>query len=305
MKKAFMAGGAAALIFMCAVWSCSQSLNVRLSNMAREADGTVGIAVIQKDREWIVGNAKQPLLSVFKFFIALKVLNEADRGRIHLETKLKIGAADADKNLYSPMLEKYTAFPFEISVAELMEYMVSESDNNAADILLEYVGGAKEAERYMQGIGFGEIEISVNEKEMNADIEKQYVNKARARDVAKAMQAAREGNLLSEKSRSFLDEIMLGTVTGPDKIRAGLPKGIKLGHKTGSSSRKADGTKIADNDAGFILLPNGEACYIAVMITDSRMSDKDNAGLIRRISKAVYDRLIPEAAEKTRDVSPY
>ncbi len=295
MRKVFTACFVVLLISACAA-VYKNSLGARLADMAREADARVGIAVLRNTQQWTVGNEKQPLLSVFKFFIALKVLNEADNGRIHLKTRLKIDESMADKRLYSPMLEKYTAFPFDVSVAELMEYMISESDNNASDILLEYVGGAEELERYVHGIGFDDIEISVNEKEMNTDIEKQYLNKARARDVAKAMRTAREGNLLSAESRSFLNKIMMNTVTGPDKIRGGLPGKTKAGHKTGSSSRKADGTKIADNDAGFVLLPNGETFYIAVMITDSKMSDTDNAGLIRRISKTVYDHLAGNAA---------
>ncbi len=294
MKKVFTAGFAVLLILACAA-VYKNSLSARLADMAREADAQVGIAVVRNGRQWTVGNAKQPLLSVFKFFIALKVLNEADNGRISLKTKLKISESEVDKSLYSPMLKKYRTFPFEISAAELMACMMSESDNNAADILLEYVGGARELEQYVHGIGFDEIEISVNEKEMNADIEKQYVNKARPRDVAKAMQAAREGKLLSAESRRFLNEIMMNTVTGPDKIRGGLPGDALFGHKTGSSSRKADGTKIADNDAGFVVLPNGESCYIAVMITDSKMTDRDNAGLIRRISKTVYDAMAADA----------
>ena len=50
-------------------------------------------------------------------------------------------------------------------------------------------------------------------------------------------------------NRKFLDEIMISTITGKDKLKAGLPQDIILGDKTGSSSRRSNGLKISDGDA--------------------------------------------------------
>lgn len=64
-----------------------------------------------------------------------------------LKTRRKIGESTAGRRLYSRMPEKYTAFPFDVSVAELMEYRIS-----------EYGGGTEEPDRYVHGIGFDDIE---------------------------------------------------------------------------------------------------------------------------------------------------
>ncbi len=45
-----------------------------------------------------------------------------------------------DKNTYSSMLKVHKP-PFEISVNDLLKYLVSNSDNNACDILLSYISG--------------------------------------------------------------------------------------------------------------------------------------------------------------------
>ena len=92
------------------------------------------------------------------------------------------------------------------------------------------------------------------------------------------------GILLFIVSFAFLENIMLKTSTGENKIKAGLPKNTKIYHKTGSGSRTPKGLKIADNDAGYVRLPNGDLYYIAIMIKDSPLSDDENSKIISDIS---------------------
>ena len=47
--------------------------------------------------------------------------------------------------------------------------------------------------------------------------------------------------------------------------------------------------KIADNDIGFVRLPDGREYSIAVFVMDSREDDRTNAAVIARISRLVYD----------------
>lgn len=265
------------------------TLYFKINNLIKDKDAQIGIAVIKNNKIYTIGNRKQPLLSVFKYCVALKVLSKLEQEKTSLEKKIIIEKEMVDPNLYSPMLKKYKTFPFSISIGELLEYAVSQSDNNACDILISYSGGIQALNSFIHNIGFNEIEIYVNEKEMNTDITKQYWNKAYPKDILKLMKFTREKNLLSNKSKTFLDNIMINAKTGENKIKGALPKNVIVGHKTGSSSRTTDGIKIADNDAGYVILPDGTVYYIAVMIKDSKMSDDDNAKIIREISKIIYE----------------
>lgn len=262
------------------------SLTFKIKKLIKNKDCIAGVSVISGNRMWSVGNQKQPLLSVFKILVAIKVL---DNENISLNKKLVISKSMVDEKTYSPMLKKYNSYPFEISIKELLEYMISQSDNNACDILLDYSGGIAELEKYIHSIGFNEIEISVNEKEMKLDVEKQYLNKAYNKDIVKLLKQVHEGSLLSEERTEVFNEIMIKTNTGENKLKAGLPKDAVIGHKTGSSSCNKKGERIADNDAGFIILKNGKSYYISVMLTDSKMSDDMNAMLIKDISTLVYN----------------
>ena len=257
-KKLYAAIGATVLICAAAAGFYFSSLAYRLNRLAAGKDCRVGAAVIAGSHSFVHGEGKYPLLSVFKLFIAAQVLD-------------KLGRENTD--------------PCKT------ELMVAESDNNAADILLAYAGGAEQTQAYLNRLGFGGIDVSVSEKEMNADIAKQYVNRASPADVVRFLKTVREGDILTPENRKFFDKIMTATVTGGDKLKAGLPQGTVFGHKTGSSSRTAEGIKIADNDAGFVILPDGRTYYIAVMVSDSRMSDRENAALAAEISAVVYNRL--------------
>ncbi len=122
---------------------------------------------------------------------------------------------------------------------------------------------------------------------MHLDIANQRLNVARPSALCALFERFLEGGLLPPGHDALLHRLLRETATGPDKLRAGIPDGTVLGHKTGSSDRTADGRRIADNDAGYAVLPDGGTCILAVLVTDSREDDATNAALIARIARLV------------------
>lgn len=127
---------------------------------------------------------------------------------------------------------------------------------------------------------------------MHRSPENVYLNHARPSSAALLIDRFLQGNLLSPAHQQFLKNTMIATSTGTDKLRGMLPSSAVVGHKTGSSDR-IHGMKIADNDIGFVLLPDGTHYSITVFVMNSRKSDTANAALIARISKLVYDHYSP------------
>ena len=82
---------------------------------------------------------------------------------------------------------------------------------------------------------------------------------------------------------------MIDTETGANKLKGMLPAKTVVGHKTGSSDPMPTVWKTADNDAGLVILPDGRKYYIAAFVMDSYETDEDNANIIARISRMVYD----------------
>ena len=91
-----------------------------------------------------------PLLSVFKFHVALAVLDKMDKQSISLDSIVSIKASQMLPNTYlSPLRKKFPDQDFTITLRELMQYSISQSDNNACDILIEYAGGIKHINDYI------------------------------------------------------------------------------------------------------------------------------------------------------------
>jgi beta-lactamase class A len=94
------------------------------------------------------------------------------------------------------------------------------------------------------------------------------------------------GRLLSSSSTQFLLDTLKQTTTFPDRLKAGVPDGWTIGHKTGTSGTWR-GVTAAFNDVGILAGPKGETISIAVFIAESRASDKDMAKLMADIARAI------------------
>ena len=94
------------------------------------------------------------------------------------------------------------------------------------------------------------------------------------------------GRLLSSSSTQFLLDTLKQTTTFPDRLKAGVPDGWTIGHKTGTSGSWR-GVTAAFNDVGILTGPKGETISIAVFITESKASDKDMAKLMADIARAI------------------
>lgn len=171
----------------------------------------VGIAVIKDNDLITLSNQQYPLLSVFKYFVAIKVLKYIDQKHISLDAKITINQNMLDMQTHSPMIIDNKSYPFDITLAQLLEYMISKSDNNACDILIEYSGGINELEKFIHELGFNDISIKVNEKDMNSDIYNQYLNTSTPKDIVLMMKRIKDNNILSSSSFAFLENIMLKT----------------------------------------------------------------------------------------------
>ena len=80
---------------------------------------------------------------------------------------------------------------------------------------------------------------------------------------------------------------MKDSPTGPHRIKAGLPAGTIVMHKTGTSGVR-DGVAAATNDMGLIVLPDGRRLALAVFVTDSRVDEATREAVMARIAKVTY-----------------
>lgn len=266
-----------------------------INAVTKDKKATVAVSILGIENEFQFsntnGNLKMPMLSVFKFHIALAVLNQVDKGNLTLDQKILIKKSDLLENTWSPLREKYPNGNVEIPLSEIITYTVAQSDNNGCDILLRLIGGTKTVQKLMDVNGVKNFQIKYNEEEMHKnDVKALYANYTTTASMVKTLKAFYKGMFLSKRSTIFLMDIMTRTNTGMAKLPGLLPK-VKMARKTGSSGKMKNGLTIAENDSGIVTLANGKHYAIAVFVKDSMESEEVNCGMIAQISKIVWDTL--------------
>ena len=262
--------------------------------MLASKKATVGVSVLGldfTDTLTINNQLHYPMQSVFKFHIALAMLNEVDKGKFSLDQKILIKKSDLIPGLYSPITEKYPNANVEIPLSEILTYTVAQSDNVGCDIMLKLLGGPAVVDDYIHKTGVKDVAIVSNEENQQKDWSVQFGNWSTPAAATALLQFFYSKKLLSPKSQDFLWNTMLATSTGKDRLKGRLPAGTAVAHKTGTSNTNK-GVTAAVNDIGIIKLPNGKHYAISVFVSNSKENDADNAKIIADISKLVWDYFI-------------
>ncbi len=228
--------------------------------------------------------------SVFKYHLALAVLDQVDKGNLSLTDKIRISKKDLDNNLWSPIRKKHPDGA-NLSLSTMLKYTVAYSDNVGCDILFKIVGGPKVVETFLHQKGIADIAIKYDEMTQQSVWKRQYENwtTANASILALKIFYENKNNLLPPESHSFIWDTMKDSGTGKKSIKGQLPKGIVVAHKTGNSGENHAELTGAQNDIGIVFLPDGTHFYISVLVSDSLETREDNKKIISDIAKLAWD----------------
>ncbi|MEP7075120.1 MAG: class A beta-lactamase, subclass A2 [Acidobacteriota bacterium] len=271
----------------------TDSLHQEIQKIVSTKSAIVGVSIIDdngKDTLSINGDRHFPLQSVFKFHIALTVLSQIDKGKLSLDQMIKIEKKDLLPDLYSPIRDKYPNGAT-LTLSEILEYTVSQSDNVGCELLLKLLGGPRIVEKYFIKNKFKDVSIKINEEVQQANWDLQFKNWTTPKAANEVLTSfySNKKKLLSKKSYDFIWKVMKGTETGKGRLRGALPEKTIVAHKTGSSGANKQGLTAAVNDIGIVFLPNGRYFFISVFVTDSNENPDANEKIIADISKATWN----------------
>jgi len=257
-----------------------------------QSDAVIGVSAIHLEtgKRLSVRNMERfPMGSVYKFPIALAVLKRVDAGTLSLQQVITIEPRDFAPG-WSPLRDAAHKRPIILTLGELLEHMISQSDNTASDALLKIVGPVAVNARLAE-LGSSGIRIDRSEKQMAADIRKrggveQYAIDARdtstpdgMADLLETFWKGRDG--LTRESHALLVDLMTQSPTGARKLRAALPAGWSVAHKSGSMP----GTS---NDVGVLTSPDGKQHIVLAIFSKRATSadevvDADIAAIARKV----------------------
>jgi len=283
-----------ASLLVASVSSYAQSLQEKIEQVINGKKATVGVGIYDfgsRQTLTINGDKHMPMQSVYKFHVALAILNQVDKGRFTLTQKMHIKKSDLTPGLHSPMGEDYPNGEVDLPLSELIRYMVAESDGSACDYLFRLVGGPKQVDAFIHQLGIRDVAIRETEAVMQArgNWDVQYANWTTPKAMLDLLTRFYQRKILSPGSYEFLWKTMVSTVTGENRLKKGLPAGTVVAHKTGTSATREDGLMGAVNDVGFIRLPTGKCVVISVFVSNSTEGIEVNEQIIADIAKLAYN----------------
>lgn len=271
--------------------SLREELRPQLMKIVNSYKATIGIGLIHietGDSLEVNNHIRFPMLSVYKFPLAIAVLDRVDKGELSLKQTYHVTKADLLDETWSPLKKKFPEGDVDLTVAELLDYSVSQSDNIACDILFKLANGTEQVNTYFQELGISGMEIKATEHEMRAGWKVLYTNWSKPMQMSHLLEGLYKQQYLSDSSNTFLMKLMIESSNDPARIKALLPEGTIVAHKTGTSDRRG---KIYDacNDAGIIFLPDGTHLALTVFVSKSEEDYDTSRRLIAEIAKTVFD----------------
>ena len=274
----------------CGKTTSVSSLQKELREYVDGKDATIGIAVIidRKDTIEVNGTKAFPMLSVYKFPIAVALGEYMRQSDVIIPDTLTIRQSDLKPDTYSPMREKHDGQEsFQLTLDELLAYALQQSDNNASDILLSIMGGTDNAMLELKRLGIEKVNVNSTEAEMYEDNQLCYKNSSTPVGMARLLD--RFDHEFDDPYAKKIKILMETCATGVNRLAKPLAgTNAVIGHKTGTGFTLPDGRLMAINDAGYVHLPNGRSYSIAVFIENSGYDMQQTEEIVAKISEIVY-----------------
>lgn len=254
----------------------------RLAQLEASAGGRLGLAALDTaDGRRLNYRADErfPLCSTFKLVLVAAVLARAAKQPALMERRIRYSARELAH--YSPMTEKQVADG--MLVAELCAAAIEHSDNTAANLLLKIVGGPAALTAYARSIGDTGFRLDRIEPSLSSAIPGDVRDTTTPITMAGTLQRLTLGHALAAPQRELLSGWLHGTVTGADRIPAGVPANWKVGHKTGTGDY---GTA---NDVAILTPPNRAPLILALYFTQPAKNAKVNGEVLAEAARIVVD----------------
>jgi beta-lactamase class A len=201
-----------------------------------------------------------PMCSTFKLLAAAATLKLVDEGAERLDRKIAYGPGYLLD--YAPIAKAHVA-DGGMTLADLCAAAIDWSDNTAANLILDVIGGPAGFNQFVRSLGDSVTRLERNEPGLNTATPGDERDTTTPRAMLQDMRQTLRGSVLSEASRRQLQGWLIDDKVGDKRLRAGLPPSWRIGDKTGSGDH---GTA---NTIAIIWPPDRAPIIAAVYYTES------------------------------------
>jgi beta-lactamase class A len=260
------------------------SLGDEFARIERESGGRLGVAVLDTHSGAVAGHRADerfPICSTFKVLAAAAMLARVDAGKDQLSRRIRVEQKDI--LAYAPMAAKRLGA--DASLAELCAAAVELSDNTAANLILEQLGGPSAVTQFTRSLGDELTRLDRNEPDVNEATPGDPRDTTTPTAMANDLKVLVTGAALSQASRDQLIAWLVGCKTGGATLRAGIPQQWRVGDKTGAGEH---GTR---NDVAVIWAPGRAPLIIASYLTETTASEDQRNATHAAVGRAVASAL--------------
>ncbi|WP_371865903.1 class A beta-lactamase [Duganella qianjiadongensis] len=246
-----------------------------LTRLESDAGGRLGVfALNTADGQHAQHRADErfPFCSTFKLMLAGAILA---RGPALLKQRIRYSSSDLVS--YSPISGKYAGKG--MTVAALCAATLQYSDNTAANLLIQQLGGVAAVTAFARSIGDQAFRLDRMETQLNTALPGDLRDTTTPAAMAESLNRLVLGDALAPLARKQLKDWLLGNTTGDTRIRAGVPSGWLVGDKTGT------GDYGSTNDIGIIWPPGKAPIVLAVYYTQQGKDDKARSEVIAEAAR--------------------
>jgi beta-lactamase class A len=261
----------------------------QIAQIAEGSQGRIGVAAIDLmtgEEVAVLGDQRFPMASTSKIAIVATFLEGVDQGRWSLSSQYPLMVPVPSKRFSSAVAPVRPGQYF--SALDLIDMIITRSNNQATDALLAAVGGPAAVNNWARRAGIANYNLTRDiatlvrdDGEFDPANHIDIRDSVTPRDMVRLVAGVYQGQWLSASSRNVLVGAMERCRTGTHRIRGLMPEDVSVAHKTGTLSNTS-------SDIGIITGPDGHAVAVAIYVT-GQGSHANRDARIATIARAIYD----------------
>ncbi|GLZ10126.1 beta-lactamase [Actinomadura sp. NBRC 104425] len=257
----------------------------RLRELEASYSGRIGAFAIDTGTGKTVGHRAHERFagnSTFKAILCGAILDKA-RTTVPglLDRRFHWTAEEAEKSGYAPVTGLPENIENGMTAAQLCHAAITASDNAAANVLLEQIGGPQGLTRYYRSLGDPTGRLDRYEPDLNEWEPGGKLDTVMPAFMARSLAALTVGDALVPEDRRQLVAWLNATTTGSQRIKAGLPDDWTVGDKTGTGG----GKYAPASDIAIAQPPSGAPLIIVVYTNrDGEHPEIDNGVIAQTAS---------------------
>lgn len=273
----------AALLGAMAMLQVAQAapLQAVAADIEAKLGGHVGIAVLDTATQEVLavnGEQRFPLMSTFKTLACAKLLSDVANGYGTQEASVLLKPEALIS--WSPVTEKYVGRP--LTLGQACAAAMTMSDNTAANVVLEAIGGPQALTAYVRSLGDQATRLDRREPDLNSAVVGDLRDTTTPQAMVRTLSELLIGIALPEPERTQLTRWMMDNKVADPLLRSVLPPGWRIADRSGAGANGSRGI------TAVVWPPQHAPLIIAIYLTGTRASMDEMNRAVADIGREVF-----------------